>query len=89
MDGWIYFLFGVILGLILRESIVLVNHAFIEFRRKRLLKLVNIRFPDNEEIALISIDATDKRAMAKLERELREQYDIPEEKDDDYRRDRG
>jgi hypothetical protein len=54
----------------------------IEHRKKRFLKLVNIKFPGNKNLTFISIEASDKRSMAKLESQLREQFNLQEDKDD-------
>jgi len=91
MNHWWYFLLGVIVAPFLRVLALALNRAVIEHRQKRLLKLVNVHFPDQDNITFISIDANDKRAMAKLERQIREQYDVPEGEDDrgDRERRRG
>lgn len=86
MNEWWYFLLGVIASPFLRLLGLAINRAIIDHRKKRILKLVAIKFPDNEDITFLSLDATDKRAMAKLERELREHYEIPA--GEDNRRDR-
>lgn len=87
--GWQYFVLGVIAYQILKMLALAINHAVIEHRQKKFLKLVNIEFPDNSKITLIALDTSDKRAMAKLERELRERFNIPEGKGEDRGRDRG
>ena len=79
---WLYFILGLVAYQVLKLLVVAINQAVVEQRRKRILKLVNVRFPDNEDITFLSLDATDKRAMARLERKIREQYDIPDEDDD-------
>ena len=85
---WLYFTIGIIVSPFFRLLALAINRAVIEHRQKRLLKLVSVKFPDHGDVTFISIDANDKRAMAKLERQIREQYDVPDEAEDDYR-DRG
>ena len=87
--NWQYFVLGVIAYQIFKMLALAINHAIIEHREKKFLKLVNIEFPDKPKITFIALDTSDKRAMAKLERELRERFDIPEEQDEDRSRDRG
>jgi len=86
---WQYFVLGVIAYQILKMLALAINRSVIEHRQKKFLKLVNIEFPDNSKITFIALDTSDKRAMAKLERELRAQFNIPEEQDEDRGRDRG
>ena len=87
--NWQYFVLGVIAYQILKMLALVINHAIIEHREKKFLKLANIEFPDNSKITFIALETSDKRAMAKLERELRARFDIPEERDEDRGRDRG
>lgn len=87
--GWQYFVLGSIAYQILKMLALAINRAVIEHREKKFLKLVSIEFPGKPKITFIALDTSDKRAMAKLERELRAQYDIPEEQDEDRDRDRG
>ena len=81
---WLYFGLGLIAWVVLRLLVIGINRAAIEYRRKRILKMVRIEFPDNEAIAFITVDVTDKRAMAKLERQLRAEFNIPEQSDQDH-----
>lgn len=73
---WWFFALGLVVSPLLGLLAKAINQWVIEYRRKRFLKLVKIDFPDNSKITLISVDTTDKRAMAKLERQLRDEYDL-------------
>lgn len=74
---WGYFFIGFIVFPFLRLLILSINRAVIERRQRRFLKLVNVAFPDKEKITFIALDTSDKRSMIKLERQLREQFDLP------------
>lgn len=76
---WLWFILGLVIYQFLKVLLVSANRAIIEYRQKRVLNLVDIEFPDHSKVSFISVDTSDKRAMAKLERQLREQYDIPED----------
>lgn len=77
--GWAYFVLGLIAYQLFKLLALTINQAIIERRQKRMLKLVQVIFPDNEKISFITVDASDKRAMAKIEREVRSHYDVGEE----------
>lgn len=77
--NWGYFVLGLIACQIIKMFALTINQAIIERRQKQMLKLVQVIFPDNEKISFITVDATDKRAMAKIEREVRSHYDVGEE----------
>lgn len=87
MNHWWYFLLGVIAWPFIRLLALSINRAVIEYRQKKFLKLVSVRFPDKKDITFITLDTSDRRAMAKLEKQLRENFDAPE--DEDRRGDRG
>lgn len=76
---WAYFVLGLIAFQLLKMLALTINQAIIERRQKQMLKLVQVIFPDNEKISFITVDATDKRAMAKIEREVRSHYDVEED----------
>ena len=76
---WLYFLFGMIIWQIIRTIAIAINQAVIERRQKKFLKVVDIKFPDHTKVTLISVDSSDKRAMAKLERQLSDQYEYEDE----------
>lgn len=86
---WAYFALGVLIYQVLRFLVVTINRAVIEHRQKRFLKFVSVTFPDKDQIAFISLDTSDKRALAKLEREIREQFDVHEDRRRDRRVDRS
>lgn len=71
-----YFILGVIAYQVIKMTLTAINNAVIERRQKRILKLVSVLMPDNKRVTYITVDATDKRAMAKVEREIREQYGV-------------
>jgi len=79
--NWWYFFLGMIFWQFSHVFVIAINQAVIRHREKKFLKLVHVVFPDQEKITLISLDTSDKRAMAKLERQLRNQYDSPEQAD--------
>lgn len=78
-----YFVLGLIAFQILKLLALGINQAVVEHRQKRVLKLVQIIFPENEKVTFVTSDSSDKRAMAKIERELRLYYDSEEDEDDD------
>ena len=88
MDNWLYFVLGLIAWQLIKTVALAINQTIIEHRQKKFIKLVNIRFPERKDIALISVDSSDKRGMKKIERELREQYGLEEEDVEDLYRDR-
>lgn len=71
-DPWVYITLGAISYQIVKMLALTINTLVIEHRRKRFLKLVNIKFPDKKNVTFTSIDTSDRRSMAKLERQLRE-----------------
>lgn len=80
---WVYFVLGVIAYQIGRMCYLVLDQQLRERREKRILKLVNVKFKDDrKDITIITLDTSDKRAMAKLERELRERFNLEEEEDD-------
>jgi hypothetical protein len=88
-EQWGYFLLGLAGYLLLKLLVQAINHAIIEYRQKRFLKLVHVLIPGKGKITFIAISTSDKRVMDKLERQLREKYDLIEDEDEDSFRDRG
>lgn len=74
MNWWLYFILGLIAWQVIKISALAINRAVIEHRQKRFLKLVNVKFHDKKQITFISLDTSDKRAMAKLERQIRDEF---------------
>lgn len=74
-----YFVLGIIAFQILKMIYLGLKQNLKERREKRLLKMVQVIFPENEKITFVTVDATDKRAMARIEREIRSHYEIDEE----------
>lgn len=88
MNGW-YFVLGMISWQIIKMLALVINRAIIDYRQKKFLKLVAVTFPDKKEVTFIALDTSDKRSMAKLERQFREQFDVPEESPPEVRYHRG
>ena len=86
---WLFFSLGLLVWPIIRVLAVALNQAVIDRRTKKFLKLVNVTFPDQEQITFISLDTSDKRAMAKLERQIRDQFKNIQTNDEDRSGDRG
>lgn len=76
---WLYFVLGFIAWQIIKMLAKAINHAVIEHRQRKFLKLVNVKFPDHSGVTFISVDSSDKRAMQKVERQIRERFDVPGE----------
>jgi len=74
--NWWYFILGGIFYSFLKMIAKAINREVIHHRQRRFLKLVDVMFPGHGNITLITIDTTDKRAMKRLERQLREQFEI-------------
>lgn len=79
MTGLAYFVLGLIAFQLIKMLALTINRAVIERRQKRLLKLVKVIFPDHERVLFVAVDASDKRAMAKIEREIRAYHDEEDE----------
>lgn len=78
MSPWWYIALGWVSAPFLRVLFQALNRSIVERRRKRFIALVRVIFPDNESIAVISMDSSDRKSMKAVERQLREQYKIPE-----------
>lgn len=76
MNHWSYFILGFVAYQIIKMLVKVVNREIIDYRHRRFLRLVNVEFPINSEITFIAIDTSDKRAMKRLEAELRERYEL-------------
>lgn len=76
--NWQYFVLGVIAYQILKMLALTINREVIERRQRKFIKLVDIVDPYHGTVTFITIDTSDRRAMIKLERQLREKYDLPE-----------
>jgi hypothetical protein len=79
---WLYFVLGFITWPIVRMSAVTISRELVDYRQRKFIKVVNIRFRDRPSIAFISVDSSDRRNMKKIERDLREQYGIEVEEED-------
>jgi|tagenome__1003787_1003787.scaffolds.fasta_scaffold17696701_2 hypothetical protein len=78
---WGYLLLGIAAYQVLKILLEGINQVIIERRQKRFLKMVRLLIPEHGMITLIAIETSDKRAMARLERQLREQYDLIEDQE--------
>lgn len=74
--NWQYFVLGIISWQIIKMLAQSINREVIERRQKRFIKLVSAEFPDDTKITFIAFDSSDKRSMAKLERQVRERFDL-------------
>lgn len=75
---WAYFVLGCISYQLIKMLALVLDRAIRERRQKRFLALVNVTFPDKKSVTFIALDTSDRRSMAKLERQLREQYHLDE-----------
>ena len=87
--SWSYFILGIVAYQIGKLLALAINHEIVRWRTKRFLKVVSVEFPDNSRISFISIEGSDKRAMKRLERQVREQFNIPEESAENSRENHG
>jgi hypothetical protein len=70
MNGW-YFVLGVIAFQLIKILYLAIDHELRERRQRRFLRAVHVEFPDSTTRTFIAIDTSDKKAMAKLEKEIR------------------
>lgn len=78
MTGWQIFIIGVIGATMGRLVYEILKDVATKRREAKFIKLVSVAFPD-KTIAYISVDSSDRRALRELERQLREDYNIPED----------
>ena len=83
---WAYFLLGVVVWQLLKMFAQIVNRMVIEHRRKKVLKLVKVQFPDHTKITFVGIDSSDKRAMDKVVKQLREEGELLAQDVEEYHR---
>lgn len=67
-----YFFLGVIAYQIVKALILIARKEIRVYRDRRFLRQVRINFPDAENITLTSVSTSDKKALANIERQLRE-----------------
>jgi len=82
---WAYFVLGMVVWQLAKALSLAINRAIIERRQKKFVKLVNITFPHKKQITFIAFDSSDKRAMARLERQVRERFDLPDKEEEEGR----
>lgn len=76
--NWPYFILGIVAYQIIKMLVKVINREIIDHRAKRFVKLVKVTFKDFEDVTYISADSSDRKAMRELERQLRNDYNIPE-----------
>jgi hypothetical protein len=86
INYWLFILLGIVAWPFIKLAAVAFNRAIVEHRQKQFLKLVNIEFPDKTQITFIAVSASDRKAMAKLERQIRAQFNLPDKEDHQDRR---
>jgi hypothetical protein len=67
-----YFVLGVIAYQIIKALVLIARKEIREYRDRRFLRQVRINFPDAKDITLTSVSTSDKKALANIERQLRE-----------------
>jgi hypothetical protein len=81
VNTWVYFVLGMIAWQVIKMLALAINREVIEHRQRRFLKLISIKFKDEREnVTFVALDTSDKRAMKRLEQQLRTEFDLPEEK---------
>lgn len=80
-----YFVLGVIVYQILKILAKIVNRAVIEHRRKKVINIVQVMFPNHTKITFAAIDSSDKRSMDKIVEQLKDQGTLTEDDLDEYR----
>jgi hypothetical protein len=78
MNPWFIFL-GAVSWPFIKVLGLAINRAIVEHRRKRFLTLVSVKFPDNESITFIAVDSSDRKSLKDVERQLRAQFNVPED----------
>lgn len=74
--NWSYLILGIAAWPFIKLLAKAINHEIVLHRQRKFLKLVSILFTGNEKITFISIEGSDKRAMKRLEQQLREQFEV-------------
>lgn len=81
---WVYAVLGGIGWQIGKMIYLVLDQTLRERRQRRFLKLVSVMFPDHSKISFISVDASERRAMVKLEKELREKFELQDGEVEDF-----
>jgi hypothetical protein len=76
LPDWAIFVLGMITFHILKGLWLIVETEVRKYREKRFLKFVQVHFPNHEKITFVSMVSPDRRAFAKMKREIKEHYDI-------------
>jgi hypothetical protein len=77
MTNFLYFVLGVIAWQILKSLYLILEIELRKRRERRFLNLVNIVLPEHGAVTIIASDTSDKKALAKIEKELRDRFDQP------------
>lgn len=70
MNNLAIFILGVISFQVLKLLALAINELVLERRKKRFMRQVKIRFPDETEVTFIAVETSDKRAMESLLRKI-------------------
>lgn len=81
MNDWEYFILGVVFFHIAKALWMILNHELHARRQRRFLNLIDVLIPKHGRVTFISVDASDKKSLAALEKELRERFDMDDEED--------
>jgi hypothetical protein len=71
--AWGYFVLGIITYQIAKMLWQISQKELTIRREKKFIKQLRIELPDSGQIALITVQSSDKKAIKDLERQLREQ----------------
>lgn len=71
------FVLGVIAWQILRSLYLILEIELRKRRERRFLRAVAVEFPNSTTRTYIAIAASDKKAMAEIEKEIRDRFDQP------------
>lgn len=90
MPDWVIFVLGVIAFQVIKMLALSFNQWVIERRQNRFLKVASLHFPDGGMIIFRSVERSDKRAMASLERQLLQAAEAEKVRvDEEEQQDRG
>jgi hypothetical protein len=81
---WVYVVLGGIGWQIGKMIYLVLDNYLHERRQKRFLRMVSVMFPDHSKISFIAIDTSNRRAMANLERQVREQFNLQDDEIEDF-----
>jgi hypothetical protein len=76
LPQWAGFVLGCIAYQILKAGWLIFEAEVKKRRDKRVLKLVQVTFPDNQRITFVAMASTDRRAFEKMKREIKSHYNV-------------